>query len=220
MKKTLSLLLFLPLFSFGQNSTAFWEIGGYVGGLNYIGEVTEEGDLSTWINEMRPEFGLTLKRNFNSIVNLGVEAGYGSVYAADKNHGMPERNYIVQTSLVQSNLVMEINFKKFGKYFKRNQNTPFVKTGVGMLFYAPVLNDNAEYDPATYDLYWGSFTTYNFQLAFGWKWRLNEHSILGLNFHWNSTGTSYLEGFNLKKGLNPNDAYYGLRVSYTYGIFQ
>jgi len=88
-----------------------------------------------------------------------------------------------------------------------------------LLFFTPTLNDNAEYDPETYDLYWGSFSTYNFQLAFGWKWRLNYHSFLALDFHWNSTGTSYLEGFNNVKGLNPNDAYYGLRMTYTYGMF-
>ncbi len=219
MKKTLSLLLFLPLFGLAQNSTAFWEIGGYVGGLNYKGEITQEGDVGTWINEMRPEFGLVLKRNFNSIFSLGAEAGYGSVYAADANHGMPERDYIVNTELVQANMIAEINFKKFGKFFKRNQNTPYVKTGIGLLFFSPTLNDNAEYDATEYELYWGSFTTYNFQLGLGWKWRLSYNSILALGLHWHSAGTSYLEGFNLKEGVNPNDAYYGLRLTYTYGIF-
>ncbi len=218
MKQIIFILFFLPLAVVAQKSTAFWEVGGYVGGLNYSGEITEEGDLGTWINEMRPEFGLSLKRNFNPIFNLGVEAGWGKLFADDKNHNNPERNYIVNTNIAQANVVIELNFKKFGKFFKRNQNTPYVKAGFGMTFYSPELNTNASYPPE-YELYWGTFSTYNFQTAFGWKWRVSNHSIIGVNLHWNITGASNLEGFNLKDTPNPNDAYYGLRFTYSYSIF-
>ena len=129
MKKLLIIAMLLPTISFAQKSTAFWEIGGYIGGLNYLGEVTETGDIGTWVNDMRPEFGIVLKRNFNPRINLGVEASWGRVYAADRDHGNPERDWIVDTHLGQANLVMDINFKKFGKYFKRNANTPFIKIG-------------------------------------------------------------------------------------------
>jgi hypothetical protein len=219
MKKLLVIILFFPLLSEAQSSTAFWEIGVYTGGLNYSGDINKEGDIGTWINEMKPEFGLVLKRNFNYRVNMGVEAGWGTLYAADKNHNLPERDYVMSTDIVQANVVFEINFKKFGKYFKRNQNTPFVKTGMGILFFTPELNDNAEYPIDQYELYWGTYSTYNFQVAFGWKWRISYHSFLSLDMHYNSTGASYLEGFNLKDSPNPNDSYYGLRLTYSYGIF-
>lgn len=218
MKRAWLLILFLPAFTVAQNSTNFWEIGGFVGGLNYLGEINENGDFGTWINEMRPEFGIFIKKNLNYRINFGVEASYGNLFSADGNHSNPERDYIMNTEIVQTNFFTELNFKKFGKYFQRNQNSPFVRVGVGALFFTPSLNTNASY-PAEYELYRGSFTTYNFQLAFGWKWRVSYNSFLMLDFHWHSTGVSYLEGFNLKEGLNRNDRFYGLRLGYSYGIF-
>ena len=224
MKQTIILLAFLPLFSLAQQSTASWEIGGYVGGLSYSGEVTKEGDLGTWINEMKPEFGVLLKRNFNSIVGFGAQASYGKLYALDKNHGNPERGWVVNTEIVQANLFLEMNFRKFGKYFKRNKSTPYVKVGAGILFYSPKLDDDASY-PLNYELFWGSYSTYNIDLAFGWKWRLSHHSLLSLDIHYNPTGTDHIEGFQQKGGPNGElvadpDSYYGLRLTYTYSIFK
>lgn len=218
MKKLLIVLAFVPFLASAQNATNSWEIGGFLGGLNYKGDITQNGDIGSWINEMRPEIGIVLKKNFNYRVALGAEASYGQVFAKDGNHNNPDRNYMMRTEMVQTNMILEINFKKFGKYFKRNASTPFVKVGVGALLFSTNLNANASY-PKEYDLYRGTFGTYNFQTAFGWKWRLEQHSILALDLHYNFTGTSYLEGYNLAKGPNPNDAYYGLRLTYTYAIF-
>ena len=219
MKRIAALLLFLPLFTMAQNSTSFWSLGFAVGGLNYSGEVSEGGDLGTWINEMRPEFGIKLRRHFNYKTALGVEASWGKVYASDENRGNQERDYIVDTELAQINLIFELNFKKYGKYFQRNANTPFIKVGIGGLFYTPFLNKNAAY-PLEYELYPGSYATYNFQAAFGWKWRVSYHGSLSLDLHYNFTGTSYLEGFNLKDKANPTDAFYGLRLTYSYCFFE
>ena len=230
MKKLVLIALLLPMLSYGQRSTAFWEIGGYLGGLNYSGNVTSTGDIGTWINEMRPEIGVLLKRNFNYRINLGAEASYGSVYAEDANHGNAERGFIVNTEMVQANIFMEINFMKFGKYFKRNANTPYIKFGIGGLFYTPTLDESVAY-PENYDLFWGSHTTYNIQLAFGWKWRLSHHSFLSIDFHYHPTGTDYLEGSQEVDGtvlmmtgerqlIADPDSYYGLRLTYTFGIFK
>lgn len=218
MKRLIILVALLPLTLLAQKSTAFWEVGAFVGGLNYKGEITQEGDIGTWVSEMRPELGLHLKRNFNERVNLGVEASWGKLYADDNNHGNALRSYILNASIVQANAVFELNFKRFGKYFKRNQNTPFIKAGMGMLFYAPELNTNASY-PEEYELYNGTFSTFNFQVGAGWKWRVSNNSIIGVNLHYNLTGATNLEGFDLKEGLNPTDAFYGLRFTYSYGIF-
>jgi hypothetical protein len=205
--------------AFAQNSTAFWSVGFAAGGLNYIGEVSEGGDFGTWINEMKPQFGLDITRHFNTKVSMGVQASWGKVYAADENRGNQDRNFIVDTEVAMANLIFEINFKKFGKYFQRNQSSPFIRVGGGGMFYTPFLNTNATY-PAEYELYPGSWATYNFEAAFGWKWRLSYHGFLGLDLHYNTTGTSHLEGFNLKEGPNPNDAVYGLRLTYSFGFFE
>lgn len=219
MKKFVLVLLLLPVFASAQNSTAFWSLGFAVGSLNYSGEVSEGGDVGTWINEMRPELGIALRRHFNYRASLGVEASYGTVYCSDANRGNTERDFVVNTEIAQTNLIFELNFKKFGKYFQRNQSTPFIKLGVGAMFFTPDLNTNASY-PQEYALYPGSWSTYNLQFAFGWKWRINYNGFLALDAHFNTTGTSYLEGFDLKDGPVPNDGVYGIRLTYSYGFFE
>jgi hypothetical protein len=219
MKKLFALVLFLPTFLFAQNSTDYWSLDGFVSSMNYSGEVSEGGDVGTWINEMRPEFGLRLIRHFNYRTSLGVEASYGNVYASDENRGNQMRNFVVNTEIVQANLVFELNFKKYGKYFQRNANTPFIRIGIGGMFYTPQLNTNAAY-PDSLMLYPGSHATFNAQGAFGWKWRVSYHSSLSLDIHYNITGTSYLEGFDLKEKANPTDGIYGIRLTFSYGLFE
>jgi hypothetical protein len=218
MNRLIALLVFLPSFLMAQKSTDFWSFDGFVSTMNYSGEVSEGGDISTWINEMRPEFGLRVMRHFNNRTSMGVEASFGSVFASDENRGKQNRNFDVSTEIIQTNLVFEINFKKFGKYFMRNQNTPFIRLGVGGLFFTPQLNTNAEY-PDSLALYPGSHATFSVQGAFGWKWRLSYHSSLALDIHYSITGTSYLEGFDVDQGTNPNDGIYGIRLTYSYGFF-
>lgn len=219
MKKIFLALLFMPVFLVAQNSTSFWSLGFAVGGLNYSGEVSEGGDVGTWINEMRPEFGIQLRKHFNYRASLGAEASYGNIFCSSENRGNTEPNFVVSTELAQMNLIFELNFKKFGKYFQRNQSTPFVKVGGGILFYTPRLNTNGEYNREKYKTHPGSWSTYNIQFAFGWKWRISYHSFLSLDAHYNATGTSYLEGFDLVKGPNPNDGFYGIRLTYAFGFF-
>ena len=219
MRKMLYLIVLLPAFAVAQNSTSYWSLGLAVDTLNYSGEITQEGDIGTWINEMRPDVGIQIRRHLNYRTAFGIEAGWGKVYAADANRGNQERDYIVDTELAQVNMFFELNFKKYGKYFQRNANTPFVKVGIGGLFYTPFLNTNASY-PQEYELFPGSYATYNFQLGFGWKWRISYHSSLALDLHYNATGSSYLEGFNLRDAANPTDAFYGLRLTYSYAFFE
>ena len=111
MKKFALVLLLLPVFASAQNSTAFWSLGFAVGSLNYSGEVSEGGDVGTWINEMRPELGIALRRHFNYRASLGVEASYGTVYCSDANRGNTERDFVVNTEIAQTNLIFELNFK-------------------------------------------------------------------------------------------------------------
>ena len=132
MKRTLlsTLLVLSVLFVSAQRELRFWEVGGFAGTMSYSGDVTESGDLSSWINEVRPQFGIFLKRNLSSRFNLGAELAFGKVYAEDANHNNADRGYVVNTNLLWANLTADIHFKKFGKYFKRNQNSPYVTVGL------------------------------------------------------------------------------------------
>ena len=214
-------LVAVVLFAFNaqaQRSLRYWETGAFAGSANYAGELTQGGDFGATVNEMRFQAGLFLKRNFSPKFNLGVEAGYGRLYANDANHGMAERGFEMNTSILNTSLTADINFKKFGKYFKRNSNTPFISVGFGALVYQPAIK--TEVDFTNYDLYPGSNYTTDFMLAFGWKWRTGERGIFGLLLNYHFTGTTYLEGFVEKDVVPQNDAYYGIRLFYSLGYYE
>ena len=94
--------------------------------------------------------------------------------------------------------------------------------GFGSLSYNPTLKsgEGIEYPEDEYILHPGTSHTYNLMLGFGWKWRVKEASILGLSINYHPTGTSYLEGFEMKDvAAAASDSYYGLRLTYSHGFF-
>ena len=201
-----------------QRSLSYWETGVFGGSTNYIGELTEGGDFSATVNETRYQFGIFLKRNFTPQFNLGAEIGYGKLYANDANHGMAERGFEMNTSIINTSLTMDLNFKKFGKYFKRNSNTPYVSAGFGALIYQPTLKTNVDF--TNYELFPGSNYTSDFMLAFGWKWKTGESGIFGASINYHFTGTPSLEGFQEKEVVPPNDRYFGIRLFYSLGYYE
>ena len=208
MNKKLIPLLLLVLVAFqgrAQRDLSFWESGLYVGSLNYSGELTESGGFSATINETRPQFGIFLKRNFTPKFNLGVELGYGRLFASDANHGNADRGFEMKTSLLMTNLTMDLNFKKFGKSFRRNSNTPYITASFGALVFQPELKTGVDY--TGYELHKGSDYTSNFMVGFGWKWTTGRRGILGLSLNYHFTGTPHLEGFTQEGVSSPNDSF-------------
>ena len=167
---------------------------------------------------MRFQAGIFIKRNFTPKFNLGADLTYGRLYADDANHGMADRGYVMNTSFVTTDLTMDLNFKKFGKYFKRNGSTPYVTFGFGAMIFQPEIK--TEVDFTGYELYPGSNYTTNIMAGFGWKWRSGERGAISLSINYNWTGTPYLEGFVETDSGARNDSFYGLRLTYSLGYFE
>lgn len=215
---SLGLTLVLQLKAQDPRHVRYWEFGGFLGTMNYSGDMTE-GGFDNIINEMRPQMGIFLKRNTSAKFNINAELAYGKVYASDKNHGNPERAFEVNTNLLWANIGFELNFKKFGKYFRKNGSTPYIGVGAGVLYYNPKLAVGPYYDPSQYELYYGTDGTYNIMFAFGWKWRMSEYGVLGLSINYHTTGTSHIEGFQAIDGVSSMDNYFGLRLAYSHGFY-
>ncbi len=221
MNKKLLTVLFAIVLSLGANAQRdlrYWETGIFAGSLNYSGELTEGGDIGAVINEARYQFGFFLKRNFSPKFNLGAEIGYGKLYAADANHGMAERGFEMNTTILMTNLTLDYNFKKFGKYYRRNPNTPYITFGIGSVVFQPDIKTNVDF--TNYLLYPGSNYTSNIKFGFGWKWMTGKSGIINLSFNYHFTGTNYLEGFVEKGATTTNDKYYGIRFAYSIGFFE
>lgn len=214
-------LTFAVLFTtstYAQSPLRYLELGAYVGTMNYRGDVSSTGDFNAFLQEVRPQAGVLLKWHFNSIWSLGVETGFGQINGHDFNHKNVERGYEVNANLFQVNAVTDINFKKFGKFYQRNQNTPFVKLGFGMLSYSPQVPKNTTFPPDLI-IYPNSYFGTNFLVGFGWKWRVSMHSMISLDGVYHFTNVDNLEGFQELGTTSTNDRYFGIRAVYSYGIF-
>ncbi|MEL0334598.1 MAG: hypothetical protein VW980_02280, partial [Flavobacteriales bacterium] len=100
--KYLALTVFVLGLSTGlkaQRATAFLELGAYGMTQNYLGDVNG-GSLSALTQEARFGLGTQLKYNFSSILSVGADVNYGSVYSHDNLHGNADRDYQVDTDLL------------------------------------------------------------------------------------------------------------------------
>jgi len=225
MIKNLLALFFAVIISFGaqaQKDLRYWEAGGYAGSLNYSGELTQGGDFGSVISETRFQFGLFLKRNVTPKFNFGAEIGYGKLYAADENHGMADRGFVMNTSLIMTNFTLDYNFKKFGKYYRRNSNTPFITFGLGFMSFQPTYKTDVDFTDYILlkDSEENSNYTSNIKLGFGWKWMTGKSGIINLSFNYHISGTPFLEGFIEKGQASGNDKFYGIRFAYSVGFFE
>jgi hypothetical protein len=177
-----------------QRVTAFLELGGYGMTQNYLGDVNG-GSLSALTQEAKFGIGTQLKYNFSSLLSLGADVNYGSIYSHDNLHGNATRDYQVDTDLLNINLFTNIHFIPFGKYNQRHHHTPFIHAGIGALTYQPHLNTNAQY-PEGIALYPGTGHTYTYAVGFGWRIRRSLKSFYNLGIYYNGFGASNVEGFN------------------------
>ena len=177
-----------------QRTTAFLELGGYAMTQNYLGDVNG-GSLGALTQEARFGLGTQLKYNFNSLLSIGADVNYGSIYSHDNLHGNATRDYQVDTDLLNVNVFTNVHFIPFGKYNQRNDHTPFIHVGVGALTYQPHLNTNAQY-PEEIALYPGTGHTYTYAVGFGWRIRRSLKSFYNLGIYYNGFGVSNVEGFN------------------------
>ena len=222
MKKLVLAILALSFGSLSAQkiSARYYEVGGFIGTSNYFGTITEVQDFSAFVDEIRPEFGLYLKRHVTPIFFLGAEASYSNVFADDRNRGTA-RGLSIDAQLAQANVLLGFNFRRFGKYFKKNSGTPYVTFGMGTVHYNPRLDETRDYSMiADGDLYPASYFAFTYMGAFGYKWRLSTHSFLSLEAHYHLTNTDRMEGWVINGGgAAGNDGYYGIRLKYSYGIW-
>lgn len=194
--KTLTLALsFVAISAQAQKRpTAFLELGGYGMTQNYLGNVNNHR-LSALTQEAKFGVGTQLKYNFSSLFSVGADVNYGSVYSHDNLHGNPDRDYMVDTDLLNIGVFTNIHFIPFGKYNLRHSHTPFVHAGIGALTYQPHLNTNAQY-PDGVQLYPGTGHTYAYNLGFGWRIRRNLKTFYNLGIYYNGFGVANIEGFD------------------------
>lgn len=145
MPRFLTVICFL--FAFNTASAQSWEVGGFVGGAGYMGDLNPNNPLKI----SGAAGGVIVKYNFGPYLSAKAAYTYGHITGADSlsgNQQFRDRNLSFSTGLSELSLVGELNFMSYVPSISKNIYTPFIYAGVGLVSYSP----KATFNRQVYDL--------------------------------------------------------------------
>lgn len=214
----LFILLFLNIFN---ASSQINELGVFVGGANYIGDVGP----TDYISPNEPAIGLVYKWNRSTRHAWRFSYTYGKLKSRDIDSDVPSRElrgFSFENNIHDFSAGLEFSFFEYNLHESGSQFTPYVFTGVSYFIYNElyVLNKESEIDYRD--------SNFSIPMVVGLKSRLINNLVLSaeVRFHW--TLTDNLDGSNpendnfetLRFGnLNSKDwfVFTGLALTYTFG---
>ena len=198
------IILFISMTVFSQNN----EIGVFIGGSNYIGDVGP----TTYINPFKYNgsrlklletigtettfysLGLIYRKNFNSRISARFKINYANIGSDDK---MPssdlyrqERGKSFQNTILEYGLGIDFNFIDFDVLDSSIQMTPYINTGIS-LFSSNLLRYKKDISSAEK---YGSFYNYSIPITIGYKIKPFQSFIIGFEITANATFTDNLDG--------------------------
>jgi hypothetical protein len=196
------LCITLPVLCFGQgHKETNWEIGGFLGAANYIGDLAP--DLS--LKMTRPAIGVSAKYNFNSYLSAGGQLNAGWIAGNDSNfESLKYRGLAFRSSIFEVSGIMEFNFLHFGNGPRDRRISPYLYTGLSFFKFNPVADyegdkyylqrmstegqdviDNA---PKKYSL-----LQFAIPLGAGFKFKMSDNWNLAVHGAYRGTFTDYLD---------------------------
>jgi len=221
MKKNLILicLLFISSLSFSQ----IYEIGGFVGGSNFIGDVGS----TQFVNPNKIAFGGLFKWNRSPRHSLRASLTYSTLSADDALSSDPRRKlraYSFNADILEASVGIEFNFLDFDLHTATPMSTPYIYTGISMANHPNFYFTNTDLVSEK-----TRSNAYGIPITLGFKTTLTRHIILALEVGARYTFSDELDGSEpdteeLKKivrfgNFNNNDWYVfsGFTLTYTFG---
>ncbi len=200
---TTVLLSVLFLGASAQNVFQGYERGGLIGASHYIGDLNP----TVQINKPHFAFGGLIKHNFSDYISIGLQLDLSKVSYADSfNNSTFEksRNLSFESYVGGLKTMVEFNFFRFRTGNFRYRWTPYVGTGLGILYYDPYVDfESARYhlrDLGTEgqfisqykDRKYTSLTAY-IPVSFGFKYWIRPGLNFAVEFFQKFTFTDYLD---------------------------
>ena len=221
MKKNLIFigLLFISSLSFSQ----IYEIGGFVGGSNFIGDVGS----TQFVNPNKIAFGGLFKWNRSPRHSLRASLTYSTLSADDALSSDPRRKlraYSFNADILEASVGIEFNFLDFDLHTATPMSTPYIYTGISMANHPNFYFTNTDLVSEK-----TRSNAYGIPITLGFKTTLTRHIILALEVGARYTFSDELDGSEpdteeLKKivrfgNFNNNDWYVfsGFTLTYTFG---
>ncbi|PKA83292.1 hypothetical protein ATE92_1442 [Ulvibacter sp. MAR_2010_11] len=221
--KYFTVLIFILTATFiGRSQT--YEIGGMLGGVNYIGDVGK----TSYINPNSVAFGGIFKWNRSSRHSFRASVLVANIKGddADSNESRrQERGYSFENSIQELSLGLEYTFWEFNMYSGQPVSTPYLYTGLTYFGYNALYKRQSDeivkYDKA------GAIAI---PMVVGFKTTVGTKMVLGFEIGARYTFTDDLDGSNpvneladeegLKFGNTNSDDWYvftGVTLTFTFG---
>src|SRR5699024_5821948 len=219
-------LVIFMLFWTNTSQAQIFEVGPYLGGANFIGDVGS----TTYIKPNSLAFGGVVKWNRSPRYSWRASVVYSNLKAddADSNQSRrKERGYSFSNGLLELNLGMDFNFWAFDIYDRAPQITPYISTGITGIAthdkYVAIKEDEVETKGGKYG--------FALPMIFGVKWRISHSFVLAVEVGARMTFYDNLDGstpsefggdeseYKFFGNQNTNDWYMfsGLTLTYTFG---
>jgi hypothetical protein len=219
MKKGILVLFGFVFFNFMD--AQIHEIGVFVGGSNYIGDIGS----TTYLAPNETAFGFLYKWNKSPRHSWRISYMQSNVTGQDKKADSQlrkDRNYAFTNAIKEGSVGMEFNFQDFNLHEDGPKITPYVYSGISVFTYSELFWVAGKYKE--------DYKHYSFAIPMtvGVKTRIDQHWILGLEAGARYTFTDNIDGSNprnknfesLKFGnLSSNDwfVFTGFTLTYTFG---
>lgn len=219
MKKFLSVIIGLLLSVSLQ--AQIHEIGVFIGGSNYIGDVGS----TTYIAPNEPTFGVLYKWNKSPRHSWRISYSQSTITADDRDSEEPGRSlrgYHFENSIKELSLALEFNFFDFDLHTLDRKITPYVSSGINFLRYDELYIELGETKKNN------GRSGIAIPMIVGIKSKISRSFVLGVETGARYTFTDNLDGSNPKENslsvlrfgnLNNNDWYVfsGITLTYTFG---
>ena len=218
-------LLFVVVLTQYIVHSQYHEIGIFIGGANYVGDVGS----SNYIFPENPGLGLIYKWNRTTRYSLRANLMYTSIKKSDYNpndFARFMRRYRFENSILEFSTGTEINFVDFNLHGSDKLLTPYLFLGVGYIKY-----DLFYHDPNTLEnIDYAKGSNISLPVIIGLKANISPILILGMEIGARYTFSDNLDGSYPKSdagvpngnefgNINNNDWYVftGLTISFTFG---
>ncbi len=216
-------LIILSLFIAKSADAQIYEVGIFVGGSNFIGDV----GATNYVSPNQPAFGAILKWNRSPRHSFRASVIFSDLVGVDGKSDDPrrvQRNYKFNTSILEVSAGMEFTFLDFNLHTVGIKGTPYLYTGISIAkhdnFY---FNQIGEVTPEN-----TSSWAYGIPMVLGYKTSISNHLVLAGEIGARYTFSDELDGSvpdNKDKepfsfgNTKSNDWYVfsGITLTYTFG---
>ena len=194
MKKiTICLMIFFTTLTvFSQNN----EIGVFVGGANYIGDVGP----TTYIHPFSYNIstnavaGIIFRKNLNERIALRAKFNYAKIGSSDNWPKTAEyrkqRGKYFKNSINELNLGVDFNFLDFDIYSSSLEMTPYVSSGISLFRYNLLRYESGIAKAIKY----GDATDLSFPITIGYKVKPLNSFIIAFEINANYSNSDNLDG--------------------------